>query len=108
MGTIRRTVNSRRDYGDIWAFVADQNPIAAGDLLRSFDEALRLLSDFPRAGPQRPELRRRLRSYPVGNYLLFYRPIRGGIELLRVVHGSRDLRVVFKRRKPYGSEGTDQ
>jgi toxin ParE1/3/4 len=97
MGIVRRTATSRRDYGDIWAFVAAQNPTAAGDLLRAFDQAIYLLAEFPRAGPARPELRPRLRSYPVGNYIFYY-PIRGGIEVLRVVHGSRDLRRLLKRK----------
>ncbi len=34
----------------------------------------------------------------VGMYLLFYRPIRDVIELIRVLHGARDLRKVFRRR----------
>src|SRR5260370_39377034 len=97
MGLIRRTSPSRRDYEAIWDYVAADNVQAADGLLRTFDEKLRLLSEFPGAGPARPELRPRLRSFPVGNYLLFYRPIRGGIELLRVLHGSRDLRKLFRR-----------
>ena len=97
MGLIRRTATSRRDYEAIWDYVAAHNVMAADDLLRTFDEKLRILSDFPGAGPARPELRPRLRSFPVGNYLLFYRPTRGGIELLRVLHGARDLRKAIKR-----------
>ncbi|HWE92814.1 MAG TPA: type II toxin-antitoxin system RelE/ParE family toxin [Tepidisphaeraceae bacterium] len=98
MGIIRRTPSSHRDYADIWDYIAPHNPAAADELLRTFDAKLRFLSDFPRAGQARPELRPRLRSFPVGNYLLLYRPLRGGVELLRVVHGARDLRRVFKRK----------
>jgi toxin ParE1/3/4 len=99
MGVIRRSATSWRDYGQIWDHVAAANPAAADELLRQFDAAIALLSDHPRAGPLRPELRPRLRSYPVGNYLIFYYPIRGGIELARVIHGARDLLRVFKRRR---------
>jgi toxin ParE1/3/4 len=99
MGLVRRTPMSHRDYGAIWDYIADGgSPSAADRLLRTFDEKLDLLSDFPGLGPARPELRPRLRSFPVGDYLLFYRPIRGGIELIRVIHGARDLRAVFRRR----------
>jgi len=31
----------------------------------------------------------------VGNYLLLYRVISGDIELVRVVHGARDLQSLF-------------
>jgi toxin ParE1/3/4 len=90
MGLIRRTPTSLRDFQLIWDY------IAADDLLRTFDEKLKLLSDFPNAGPARPELRQRIRSFPVGNYVIFYRPIRGGIELIRVLHGARDIRQIFR------------
>ena len=99
MGVIRRTAMSYRDYADIWNFVAKNNSNAADELLRTFDTKLKFLSDFPGAGSARPELRPRLRSFPVGSYLMLYRPIRGGVELIRVLHGARDLRRIFKRRR---------
>lgn len=100
MGTIRRTPTSRRDYELIWDYVAREGSVDAADrLLRTFDARLLLLSDFPGGGRARPELRPRLRSFAVGNYLLFYRPIRGGIELVRVLHGARDLRAIFRQRE---------
>lgn len=99
MGLLRRTPTSRKDYAQIWDYVAEHGSTrAADDLLRTFDEKLKLLSDFPKGGQARPELRPRLRSFPVGNYLLFYRPLRGGIELVRALHGARDLRTLFRRR----------
>ena len=41
-----------------------------------------------------------LRRFPVsgfGNYLIFYRQIDGGIEVLAVVHGARDIPSLLKR-----------
>ena len=43
-----------------------------------------MLSKQPKAGHERPELAPELRSFPLGNYLLFYLPLRGGIDLVRV------------------------
>jgi toxin ParE1/3/4 len=37
------------------------------------------------------ELAPNLRSLPVGSYLIFYRPIDDGIQLIRVLHGARDI-----------------
>jgi plasmid stabilization system protein ParE len=34
---------------------------------------------------------------PFRNYLVFYRPIRDGIEVLTVLHGARDLHAVLER-----------
>jgi toxin ParE1/3/4 len=33
-----------------------------------------------------------LRSFPVGEYLIFYRPLSDGIELARIMHGARNIR----------------
>ena len=44
-----------------------------------------------------PELTE-VRVFPVSkfkNYLIYYRPIAGGIEVLRVIHGARDTRRLF-------------
>ena len=50
-----------------------------------------MLSEQPKAGRERPELAPGLRSFPVGNYLLFYLPLPGGIDLVRVLSGYMDI-----------------
>jgi toxin ParE1/3/4 len=99
MGLIRRTPTSRSDLREMWSYIAERNLHAADAQLRLVEEKILFLSDNPRAGPARPELRPRIRSFPVGSYLIFYCPIRGGIELIRVLHGARNLRRLFKRRR---------
>ena len=99
MGLVRRTVSSLTDYRAIWDYVAEDNPDAADRLLRTLDAKVSFLSDFPHAGRWRPELRPRLRSFPVGNTSSFYGPLRGGIELIRVLHGARDVRRIFRGRR---------
>jgi len=37
----------------------------------------------------------RLRSFPVGSYVIFYRPMENGVEIVRVLHGARDLPPLF-------------
>jgi toxin ParE1/3/4 len=99
MPSIRRTSTSRRDYAAIWDYVAEHaSPETADALLRAFDSKLALLAQLPGVGQACPELRPRLRRFPVGRYLLFYRPTRDGIELIRVLHGARDVRRIFRRR----------
>ncbi len=49
------------------------------------------LADNPLMGPARPDIAPEFRYHPVGNYLLLYRIVSGGIEVVRVVHGARDL-----------------
>ncbi len=54
-----------------------------------------LLATQPQMGRERPELAPGLRSFPVGAFILFYRPTKGGIEVVRVLHGSRDIPMLF-------------
>jgi toxin ParE1/3/4 len=46
-------------------------------------------------GRLRPELVPKLRSFPVGEYVVFYRSIRDGIEVVRVLNGARDIGRLF-------------
>jgi len=46
-------------------------------------------------GRSRFDLSPELRGFPVGNYLVFYRPASDGIEIIRVLHGARDIPELF-------------
>jgi len=97
MSVIRRTLASADDYAEIWRFIAQNNPEAASHMLRRFDETLLMLADHPLAGQSRSRILKNLRSFSVGKYLIFYRPVPGGIELLRVIHGNRKIGRPFFR-----------
>ncbi|WP_281405649.1 type II toxin-antitoxin system RelE/ParE family toxin [Mesorhizobium sp. B2-4-19] len=43
----------------------------------------------PGMGIARPEVRADLRTFPAGNYLILYRQIGDGVEIVRVIHGAR-------------------
>jgi toxin ParE1/3/4 len=87
---------ARLDLLEIGDYVGAENPSAAVRLLDSFRSTFELLADRPGAGRLRPEFRRGLRSFPIGSYLVFYREVGSGVEIVRVVHGRRDLRRVFR------------
>jgi toxin ParE1/3/4 len=91
MGRIRRTPLAQQDLEDIWYFVAQDDPAAADRLLDILERKLELLADNPLMGPARPDIALELRYHPVGNHLLLYRVVEGGIEIVRVVHGGRNL-----------------
>lgn len=99
MPSIRRTKHAARDAAEIWHYIAEDNPTAADRMISEFEKKLELLAQFPKMGRDRSDLSRSLRSFPVGNYLLFYRPTRAGIEVIRIAHGARDLSRRFKRRR---------
>lgn len=98
MPRINRTRRVDRDLEEIAIFIAGDDPDAAEALIDRFNEKFMLLAQFPSVGRARPELGRDLRSFPVGRYLIFYRPQKGGISVVRVVHGARNLRRLFRRK----------
>lgn len=50
---------------------------------------------MPQSGRRRDELEPHLRSFPEGSYVVFYREIGEGIEIIRVLHSSRDIERIF-------------
>jgi len=83
------------DLEAIHDYIAAENPIAAAGLVTRLEDLAARLADAPGMGRARPELSPTLRSFPLGSYLLFYRPSDNGIEIVRVLHGGRDIPALF-------------
>ena len=91
MPRILRTRAARSDYDEIWSYLAVRDLSAADRLIDQFDATLESIAATPRMGRKVEELAPNLRSFPVGNYLIFYRPLEDGMQLIRLVHGARDI-----------------
>lgn len=63
--------------------------------LDKLEQRCQSLAEQPQMGHLRDEFSPGLRSFPVGNYLIFYRPIHNGIDVIRVLHGGRYLPALF-------------
>jgi toxin ParE1/3/4 len=79
------------DATEIWNWIAADSPDAAMDMLERFEDVARMLAEFPEAGVERSSLMDDLRSFTVAGYILFYRPVRSGIEIVRIIHSRRDI-----------------
>jgi len=86
---------AREDLIAIWTHIADDNPQAADRVLDRLEESANRLADNPQMGPARDDIRPGLRYLVSGSYLLLYRITDGGIEIVRAVHGRRDLNGLF-------------
>ncbi|MGF2040338.1 MAG: type II toxin-antitoxin system RelE/ParE family toxin [Nostoc sp. CmiVER01] len=92
----RFTAPASRDIESIIDYVADNSSFDAAErLLKKINEKCSNLANFPNMGRKRNELLPLLRSFPVDDYLIFYRAIAGGIEILRIVSGYRNLDALF-------------
>lgn len=55
------------------------------------------MRDNPFMGRQQDHLLINLRSFPVKGFFIFYQPFEDRIDILRVLHGSRDVEAIFAR-----------
>jgi len=95
MSTLIVSPLAEEDLEEIWSFVAERDVEAADRLIDEITSRFDHLLAYPGAGHARHELLVNLRSLPVGRYLIFYQPTDDGVEIFRVLHGSRDVQSEF-------------
>jgi len=87
----------------IWRFIAQDNPEAATRVVEPPYSTFGLLAANPGIGRKRrfqnPRTRQ-VRSWAIrgfDNYLIFYRPVPDGVQVLHVFHGARDINSLFAK-----------
>ncbi|MFH0789091.1 MAG: type II toxin-antitoxin system RelE/ParE family toxin [Pseudomonadota bacterium] len=83
------------DLVEIWGYIAEDNEAQADAFIDTLDRKIHILAERPNMGRPRDELAKDLRSFPVGRYVIFYIPLADGVEIVRVLHGARDLDALF-------------
>ena len=91
---LRRTQRARADILDIWLYVAERNSKAADRVLDEIERVCRLIATAPLMGRERPEIVPGIRSFGAMSWVIFYRVTDEYIEIVRVVHGARDLQAL--------------
>ncbi|MDZ4657621.1 MAG: type II toxin-antitoxin system RelE/ParE family toxin [Bythopirellula sp.] len=91
MPRIIRTPFASRDFSAIALYLADKSLDAALNWMDGIDHTLQLLSHNPLLGEAVDHLEQGVRRHTYDNYLLFYKPLEDGIELRRILHGSRRI-----------------
>jgi toxin ParE1/3/4 len=88
----------------IWSYIAKDNPDAATNVVDSAYKTFATLATDPALGRSRKFRNPRLkgiRSWQVSgfnNYLIFYRPVLEGIQVLHVFHGARDIEALLGKK----------
>ncbi len=86
-----RTAQAEEDLVEIWTYIGRDNPAAADRLLDLLDAKSQSLAHNPQIGRARNDIAAGVRHFPVGRYLILYRDIGDGVEIVRYVHGMRRL-----------------
>ena len=92
---------ARIDLAEIFCYIASDNLSAAERFAEAAEDAFLKLADMPGMGPEwgsELPVMSGVRFWPIrgfSKYLIFYKPTKNGIEVLRVLHGARDIESVF-------------
>jgi plasmid stabilization system protein ParE len=90
--------DARFDLDEIWSYYAvDLQNLETADRIRDeIFEALRKLARTPGLGHFRSDLAREpLRFWSVRSYLVIYRAEKRPLEIVRVLHGARDVQAIL-------------
>jgi plasmid stabilization system protein ParE len=81
------------DILDILEYIERENPAAATRVFEALRDAMRLIAERPAVGHTRKDLADEgVRFWPVFSYLVIYRPDTSPVQIVRVLHGKRDVR----------------
>lgn len=83
------------DLDDIWAYIAQDNKVAADKVVSLIKHKMTSLGEFPYIGKPREYLLANLRMLVQNNYLIFYQ-VNESVQILRVLHHARDLSELIK------------
>ena len=89
------TPEAEEDIDEILAYIAADNFDASVAFYSRLIDLFETLVSNPKAGRERDDLEQGLRSFPFGNYLIFYRSWAGQVAISRVLHSARDLDETF-------------
>ena len=95
MAIIQRTAQVEEDLIELWLYIAQDNPAAADLVLDDIEAGFQHLAANPLMGRLRPDIAPELRYFVTGRYLILYRTVPDGIQVIRVIHGARDLPNLF-------------
>jgi toxin ParE1/3/4 len=96
MNQYRLAEDAEADLVEVWWHIAKDNVEAADKFIATLISKFALLATQPKMGRMRPELAPRLRSFPVGQHIILYRPLPDGVEIARVLHSHMDLERIFE------------
>lgn len=95
MPIVRKRPRAFSDLADIWDYIAEDSEERADAFVATIDGKIRILASHPLMGRPRDELVSDLRRWPVGSDVIFYRPLADGVDIIRVLHGAREIEVAF-------------
>ncbi len=87
------------DLQQIHDYIARRNRASASRIVERLRDRCYLLADFPYMGITHPRFGDDYRIYvvPGVNYVIIYRPVQNGVEIIRIRHSSQSFRRLFQQ-----------
>ena len=95
MLAVHYSPEAERDLKDIFDYLNEHSETAAEKLAESIDQRVAILAAHPAMGRDRGDLVKGLRSVAIGKYVLFFRLSATALEIIRFLHGARDIESIF-------------
>lgn len=86
-----------QDLNEIADYFAANNVRAGERFFDDFNRKCKQLVAFPNSGKSYDYIYSDLKGVPLSSYIIFYRVLKDGIEILRVISGRQDLFSVFQQ-----------
>jgi len=87
---------ARADLIEIGDFIAQDDPRRAASFVAEIEGKMRAVAERPMSFPTRDELHEGLRAARHGRYLIFFVEQGDEVQVVRVLHGARDLQRAFE------------
>jgi toxin ParE1/3/4 len=95
MNTWDLAPRARQDLRDIHEYIAQRSPQAAARYLDAIFAKFDTLAKLPYLGPPCEEIAADLRWFLARNHVIYYKSREDGVDIVRVLHGHRDVKSVF-------------
>ncbi len=92
MAGYRLSPAAEADLSDIWDYTATAWGVGqARTYLLKISAAVEMLAEHPARGRSAEKIRAAYKKYPVGSHVIFYKPLDGGIDVVRILHQRMDV-----------------
>lgn len=86
---------ARNDFEDILKYIGKSDPESALEFVNRLESICKRIARLPGLGRKRDDLGPGIRAFPVDRYIIFYKALDFEVEIVRVLHGARDIESVF-------------
>lgn len=96
MATLTIAPAAEADLDEIWDYISEHSEDAADQFLRDLAAKFELLAENKKIGKRQDDFIVGMRMFPFKKYHIYYFPTDEGVEIYRVLHGSRDIEGMFE------------